>query len=137
MTRSVGLVLVLISLAVVGGLFAMQTKSQGPTAPAVTQEEAQALAAAASETFAQVDQVLQADYLQSGTYVGAQLPVGSGVTLATATADDLLPGDERHRDARARGRTRRLAGRRRLLSSELRYRTHIWSITALPDGVAW
>jgi hypothetical protein len=79
-------VLALISLAVVGGLVAMQSKSQGPAAPAVTQAETQAVAAATAETFAQVDQVLQADYLQAGTYVGAQLPVGSGVTLATATA---------------------------------------------------
>ena len=76
----------LISLAIVGGLFAMQNKSQGPTAAAVTQDESQALAAAASQTFAQVDQVLQADYAQAGTYVGAQLPVGSGVTVAQATA---------------------------------------------------
>jgi hypothetical protein len=79
-------VLVLISLAVVGGLFAMQTKSQGPSAAAVTQAETQALAAAASETFAQVDQVLQADYMQAGTYVGAQLPIGSGITVSRATA---------------------------------------------------
>jgi hypothetical protein len=85
-TRGVGLLLVLISLAVVGGLVAMQSKSQGPTAAAVTQDESQALATAASQTFAQVDQVLQADYAQAGTYVGAQLPVGSGVTVAQATA---------------------------------------------------
>ena len=76
----------LISLAIVGGLFAMQNKSQGPTAAAVTQDESQALATAASQTFAQVDQVLQADYAQAGTYVGAQLPIGSGVTVAQATA---------------------------------------------------
>jgi hypothetical protein len=85
-TRGVGLVFVLISLAVVGGLAAMQSKNQGPTAAAVTQDEAQALGAAASTSFAQVAEVLQADYAQAGTYVGAQLPVGSGVTLAQATA---------------------------------------------------
>jgi hypothetical protein len=79
-------VLVLISLAVVGGLFAMQSKTQGPTAAAVTQDESQAIAAAAATGFSQVDQVLQADYVQSGTYAGAQLPVGSGVTVAQATA---------------------------------------------------
>ncbi len=78
--------LVLISLAVVGGLFAMQSKTQGPTAAAVTQDESQAIAAAAATGFSQVDQVLQADYVQSGTYAGAQLPVGSGVTVAQATA---------------------------------------------------
>lgn len=77
--------LVLLSLAVVGGLVAMQNKAQGPTSAAVTQDESQALAAAASVNFSQVDQVLQADYAQDGTYVGAQLPVGSGVTVAKAT----------------------------------------------------
>jgi hypothetical protein len=78
-------VLVLISLAVVGAMFAMQNKSQGPISAAVTQAESQAIAAAASTSFAQVDQVLQADYAQAGTYVGAPLPVGSGVTLAQAS----------------------------------------------------
>jgi len=48
--------------------------------------ESQALAAATSQTFAQVAEVLQADYVQAGTYLGAQLPVGSGVTLVQATA---------------------------------------------------
>jgi hypothetical protein len=86
MTRGVGLILVLISLAVVGGGYALQSKSQGPTAAAVTQEEQQASAAAAATTFAQVTEVLQAEYAQNGTYAGAQLPVGSGVTLAQATA---------------------------------------------------
>jgi hypothetical protein len=79
-------VLFLVSLAVVGALFAMQNKSQGPTSAAAKQDEAQALVAASAQTFAQVDQVLQADYAQDGTYVGAQLPVGSGVTLVQATA---------------------------------------------------
>jgi len=78
--------MLLISLAIVGGLFALQNKSQGPTSAGVTQDEAQAVAAASAQTFAQVDQVLQADFAQDGTYVGAQLPVGSGVTLVQATA---------------------------------------------------
>jgi hypothetical protein len=78
-------VLVLISLAVVGALTMMQNKSQGPTSAAVTQDESLALTTAASVSFSQVSQVLQADYAQAGTYVGAQLPLGSGVTLAQAT----------------------------------------------------
>jgi hypothetical protein len=80
-----GLLLFVISLAIVGGLYAMQSKSQGPTAPQVQHDESQAYATASAQTFAQVDQVLQADYAQDGTYVGAQLPVGSQVTLAQAT----------------------------------------------------
>jgi hypothetical protein len=85
-TRGIGLVLVLISLAIVGGLMAMQSKNSGPTSAQVTQDESQALVTAAAQTFAQVDQALQADYAQNGTYVGAELPVGSQVTLAQATA---------------------------------------------------
>jgi hypothetical protein len=73
----------LISLAVVGALMALQSKSQGPASAAVTQES-QALVAAASANFSTVDQLLQVDYAQAGTYVGAQLPAGSGVTLAQA-----------------------------------------------------
>jgi hypothetical protein len=80
-----GLLLLVVSLAIVGGLMAMQSKSQGPTAPQVQQDESQALVTASAQTFAQVDQALQADYAQNGTYVGAQLPVGSQVTLAQAT----------------------------------------------------
>jgi hypothetical protein len=78
-------VLALISLAIVGGLMAMQSKSQGPTSATVAQAESQAVATAASAVFSPVDQVLQVAASQSGTYVGAELPVGSGVTLARAT----------------------------------------------------
>ena len=64
----------------------MQSKTQGPAAAAVTHDESQALVTAASVNFSQVDQVLQADYAEAGTYVGAQVPLGSGVTVAQATA---------------------------------------------------
>ena len=77
--------LALISLATVGGLMAMQSKTQGPTTAAVDQAESQAVATAASAVFSPVDQLLQVAASQSGTYVGAELPVGSGVTLARAT----------------------------------------------------
>ena len=85
MTRGIGLLLALISLAVVGGLLALQSKTQGPTSPAVTQAEQQALAVAATAVFQPVAQILQVDYAQAGTYVGAQLPLGAGVTVAQAT----------------------------------------------------
>jgi hypothetical protein len=79
-------VLALISLAIVGGLMAMQRKNQGPTSAAVTQAESQAVATAASAVFSPVVQILQVDDSQTGTYVGAQLPPGTGVTLTQATA---------------------------------------------------
>jgi hypothetical protein len=86
MGRGLGLVLALLSLATVGGLLAAQGKNQGPTSAVVTHAESQALATAASAVFSPVDQVLQVDDAQAGTYVGAELPVGSGVTLAVATS---------------------------------------------------
>jgi len=85
-TRGLGLILALISLAVVAGLLAMQSKTAGPTAPAVTQAEQQALAVASTAAFQPVAQILAVDYAQAGTYVGAQLPLGSGVMLAQATS---------------------------------------------------
>lgn len=85
MTRGIGLILALVSLATVGVLITAQGKSQGPTSTAVSQAESQAVATAAASVFQPVDQMLQVDESQSGTYVGAELPVGSGVTLARAT----------------------------------------------------
>jgi hypothetical protein len=84
-TRGFGLVLALISLAIVGGLMAMQSNSQGPTSAAVVQAESQAVATAAASVFSPVDQVLQVAASQSGSYAGAVLSVGSGVTLARET----------------------------------------------------
>ena len=85
MTRALGLLLVLISLAIGGVVMAAQSKSQGPTSGAVSQVESQAVATAASAVFSPVDQVLQVDAAQTGTYVGAQLPAGSGVTITQAS----------------------------------------------------
>jgi hypothetical protein len=85
-TRGLGLLLAVISLAVTGALMLQQGSNQGPTSAAATQAESQAVATAASSVFSPVDQMLQVDVSQTGTYVGAVLPVGSGVTLAQATA---------------------------------------------------
>jgi hypothetical protein len=83
--RGLGLILVLISLAIVGVLMAKQSKSAGPTSATVNQAESQAVSTAALAVFQPVDQVLQVDASQAGTYVGAQLPPGTGVALARAT----------------------------------------------------
>jgi hypothetical protein len=85
MTRGLGIVFVLITLAITGVLFVMQDRSSGPASPAVTRVESQALVTAAAANFAPADQLLQVDHAQAGTYAGAALPEGSGVTLARAT----------------------------------------------------
>ena len=79
------MLLAVISLGVTGALMLSQGASQGPTS-AATQAESQAIATGAAAVFSPVDQLLQVDLSQTGTYVNAELPVGSGVTLAHATA---------------------------------------------------
>lgn len=85
MSRSFGLVLLLVTLAIGGVLFAMQSRSEGPTSPAVTQAETQAIQESAGVNFQAADQVMQAALAENGTYAGAVLPPGSGVVLASAT----------------------------------------------------
>ncbi|HEY5059348.1 MAG TPA: hypothetical protein VII51_10065 [Gaiellaceae bacterium] len=86
MRRTLGLPLVLVSLAIGGYIFMSNSKSDGPTSPAITQAESQAEAATAGTNFTAVDQVMQGWFLNYNTYVGATLPPGSGVTLVRADA---------------------------------------------------
>ena len=95
MTRTLGLPLLLVTLLVGGYLFTQQSKTSGPSAAAVTQAETQAAAFAAATNFQGTAAVLQAWYAANGTYAGAALPPGSGVTLirADATSYCLQTGD--------------------------------------------
>ena len=86
MTRTISIVGILIALAIGGWLFAEQSKNEGPTAPAVTQAEGQALLATASANFSQVVPALQGQYAQTGSYAGAQVPPGAGVSLVSASS---------------------------------------------------
>jgi hypothetical protein len=79
------MLLAVCSLAIVGALMTMQGKSNGPTSAAVTNAESQAVATASASVFQPVDQVLQLDRTQTGTYVGAQLPAGTGVIVKQAS----------------------------------------------------
>jgi hypothetical protein len=93
---------VLASLAIGGGLMAVQGKNADSTS-AASQAESQAIATAASAVFSPVVQILQVDDSQAGTYVGAQLPPGTGVTLTRATGtsyclDATLNGTQVHED---------------------------------------
>ena len=86
MARTFGLPLMLVALLVGGYLFTQQSKSSGPSAPAVTQAETQAQAYAAATNFQAMASVLQASFAANGTYAGATLPPGSGVVLVRADA---------------------------------------------------
>jgi hypothetical protein len=86
MGRSLGLPLFLVTLVIGGVLFAMQMKSQGPTSPAVTQAEAQAVAAASATSFQAADQAMIAWLAEHGSYAGATLDPSYQVTVARSDA---------------------------------------------------
>jgi hypothetical protein len=86
MSRTVGLPLLLVALAVGGYLFVQQGKTNGPAAAVITQAETQAQSYAAATNFQAAVQVLQASFAANGTYAGSALPAGSGVALVRADA---------------------------------------------------
>ena len=86
MTRNMGMVLLVLTLAIGGYVFAQQSKTEGPTSQAALQEEAQATAAASATSFDAALPTLQAWYADHGTYAGAALPPSYGVTLVRGDA---------------------------------------------------
>jgi hypothetical protein len=85
-TRLLGLPALLVALAVGGYLYAQNARSNGPTSPPVQQAITQAQVNVAATNFQGADTAMQAFFAQSGTYVGATLPPGSGVVLVRADA---------------------------------------------------
>jgi hypothetical protein len=86
MARVFGLPLILVALVVGGFLVVRQLQTNGPTSPAVTQIVTQAESSVAGANFASAAPALQAWYTENGTYAGATLPPGTGVTLVRADA---------------------------------------------------
>jgi hypothetical protein len=78
--------LVLVALAIGAYLYATQTRSEGPTAPAVTAVVTKAQSAVAATNFQGVAAALQAWFAENATYAGAPLPPGSSVVLVRADA---------------------------------------------------
>jgi uncharacterized protein (UPF0333 family) len=99
MTRVLGIPAVLVAAVVGMYLYTQDAKSNGPTSTAGPQAITQAQSSVAATNFSQAAAAMQAYYTQSGTYVGATLPVGTGVVLASAGAYSycLQAGDE-HED---------------------------------------
>ena len=80
------MVLLVLTLAVGGYVFAQQSKQEGPASQAAQQAEAEAAAAASATSFAAALPTLQAWYADRGTYAGAALPPSFGVTLVRGDA---------------------------------------------------
>jgi hypothetical protein len=84
MTRSLGLALLVLSLAIGGYLLARQATTAGPTSAAAQRAETQAAVAAAATSFDSALPALQAWFADHGTYAGATLPPSYGVTVVRA-----------------------------------------------------
>jgi methylthioribose-1-phosphate isomerase len=96
MIRVLGIPAVLV-VAVVGIYLSMQdAKTNGSTSASGQQAITQAQSEAAAANLGQAVAAMQASYAHNGTYAGATLPVGSGVTLVRADAYSycLQAGDE-------------------------------------------
>jgi uncharacterized protein YneF (UPF0154 family) len=85
-SRLIGIPSLLVVLVIGGYLMTKQMQSTGPSSPPVQQAVVQAQSAVAATNFSQADASMQAFLAQNGTYAGAVLPPGSGVTLVSATA---------------------------------------------------
>ena len=86
MTRSLGLVMLVLTLGIGGWLFSQQAKTTGPTSTVAQQAEAQAVAAGAATSFQAAVPTLEAFFAENGTYAGATLPPSYGVAVVRADA---------------------------------------------------
>jgi hypothetical protein len=86
MSRGVGLVVVVCSLAIVAALMALSAQQNGPTSTSAKKAETQATAAVGSLNFAGAATELEAYHAEHATYAGAALPPAFGVTLMRADA---------------------------------------------------
>jgi hypothetical protein len=85
-TRSLGILSLVIVAAIGAWVFSQQAKTAGPSSPTVQQAVVQAQSAVAGTNFAAATEAMQAWFVQNETYAGATLPPGSGVVLVRADA---------------------------------------------------
>jgi hypothetical protein len=86
MTRLFALPALLVALVVGGYLYTKNMQTNGPTSPTVAQDINQAQSSVAATNVRGADVSLQAWYEQNGTYAGAALAPGPGVSLVRADA---------------------------------------------------
>ena len=86
MGRAFGLISIVVSLALVGILWAASMKQNGPTSSSVKQAETEAAAAVSAMNFTAAATQMEAYHAENATYAGATVPPSFGVTLARADA---------------------------------------------------
>jgi type II secretory pathway pseudopilin PulG len=84
MGRAFGLISIVVSLALVGILWALTMQHSGPTSATAKRAESQASAAVSAVNFTAAATQLEMYHAENATYVGASLPPSFGVTLARA-----------------------------------------------------
>jgi len=96
MLRVLGIPALLVAVLLGVYLSVQSMQSNGPTSASGQQAITQAQSEVAATNFAQADAAMQAFFTQNQTYVGATLPVGTGVVLVTTapTSYCLQAGDE-------------------------------------------
>jgi hypothetical protein len=84
MARTLGIVSILVTLAVVAYLYVQAGNEAGPTSELAVEAEQQAAQVAGAATFQQAAIALEEQMATTGTYAGAVMP--TGVTLVRADA---------------------------------------------------
>jgi type II secretory pathway pseudopilin PulG len=86
MGRAFGLISIVVSLALVGILWALTMQHSGPTSATAKQAERDATAAVSAINFTAAATQLEAYHAENATYVGATVPPSFGVTLVRTDA---------------------------------------------------
>ena len=86
MGRAFGLVSIVVSLALVGILWALTMQHSGPTSAAAKKAESDASAAVSSLNFTAAATQLEAYHAENATYAGAVLPPSYGVAVVHTDA---------------------------------------------------
>lgn len=86
MGRAFGLVSIVVTLALLGILWAASMQSSGPTSSSTKNAEQDATAAVSSLNFTAAAPELEAFHAEHGTYAGATVAPSFGVTLVRADA---------------------------------------------------
>jgi hypothetical protein len=86
MGRSLGVISLVVSLALVGILWALTMQHSGPTSATAESAESKASAAVSAMNFTAASTQLEAYHAENATYAGASVPPSFGVTLVRADA---------------------------------------------------
>jgi type II secretory pathway pseudopilin PulG len=86
MGRAFGLISIVVSLALVGILWALTMQHSGPTSATAKRAESEATAAVSGMNFTAAATQLELYRAENATYAGASVPPSFGVTLVRADA---------------------------------------------------